>query len=117
MPLYRGVGDGSWWATIPTCSRAALFDVGVSLAIVAPFRHVARRRPSARGAFSGMLPAGAFVAIAIGKAGVLSGRWAYADSMPLLPWLRVGILPVVQMMLIPWVSFRLALNQRDDLTS
>ena len=30
-----------------------------------------------------------------------TGRWSYADSMPLLPGLGVGLVPVLQMIVIP----------------
>jgi hypothetical protein len=42
--------------------------------------------------------------------------WAYNESMPLLPWLRVGLLPVLQWTVIPpiallWVRHHLLLRQ------
>lgn len=36
------------------------------------------------------------------------GRWAYTADMPLLPGLDVGLLPVLQMLLLPQVIFRVA---------
>ena len=112
MPLYRGIGDAPWSASLPTCSRAALVDVAVSLVIAAPFFQLLRRRPSARWPWAAMIGAGAVIAIVMEKGGLLAGRWDYSQRMPLLPWLDVGMMPVVQMALIPCLSARLTLRPR-----
>jgi hypothetical protein len=114
MSFYRGVAHGSWLASVPSCSRAALFDAAVSLAILASFRPVLKRRPSAPWLWVGMMVVGAAVAIAIERIGIQRGRWAYAEGMPLVPWVRVGLLPTLQMMVIPWVSFRLSGRNEDS---
>ena len=36
-------------------------------------------------------------------------RWAYTRLMPLLPIIGVGLVPVIQLAILPWVSYRLAL--------
>ncbi len=36
------------------------------------------------------------------------GRWAYTVDMPILPGLDVGVVPVLQMLLLPPVIFRIA---------
>ncbi|MBO0340695.1 hypothetical protein [Flagellimonas profundi] len=33
------------------------------------------------------------------------GDWAYAANMPLLPFVKVGVSPVVQFALLPWLIF------------
>jgi hypothetical protein len=114
MSFYRGVADGAWWASVPSCSRAALFDAAVSLAIVASFRPVLKRRPSGPWLWVGMMVVGAALAIAIEKIGIQRGRWAYAEGMPLVPWFRVGLLPTLQMMLIPWVSLWVSAKNQDS---
>jgi hypothetical protein len=48
--------------------------------------------------------AGAAIAIVIEKTGVAGGRWACTAGMPTLPGLRLGLLPILQMALIPAVS-------------
>lgn len=32
-------------------------------------------------------------------------RWAYAPTMPLIPWLRVGVTPIAQMVVLPPLIF------------
>ncbi len=59
-----------------------------------------------------LLVLGALWAIGIEyNAVILNHRWAYADFMPLLPLLNVGLLPVVQMMVLPLLSIFLTRNQ------
>ena len=33
------------------------------------------------------------------------GSWAYAESMPVLPWLEVGLSPLLQWLLVPAAAF------------
>lgn len=41
----------------------------------------------------------------------VADRWAYAGSMPTLPVLNVGVLPILQMMILPAVAIWLARSQ------
>lgn len=50
---------------------------------------------------------GFFFALGIEWRALLSERWAYADSMPLLPYFHVGLTPVLQMTLLLPLSFYL----------
>lgn len=40
---------------------------------------------------------GFFVAVGIEWRALLFGRWAYADAMPITPYLKVGLTPILQM--------------------
>lgn len=44
-----------------------------------------------------------------------SGNWSYADAMPLLPWIEVGLAPVLQFTLLPafifWLTAKILTNQ------
>jgi len=33
------------------------------------------------------------------------GSWSYADAMPLLPWVNVGLTPVLQFTILPLIIF------------
>ncbi|MEI8343568.1 MAG: hypothetical protein WCF93_01295 [Candidatus Moraniibacteriota bacterium] len=46
---------------------------------------------------------GFLLAVAIEKYALTTGMWAYNSWMPVIPWLKVGLAPVIQMMLIPAV--------------
>ena len=55
-----------------------------------------------------MLTTGFLVALAVEWLGLrLLGRWQYADSMPLLPGLGLGVVPIAQMLFLPPLIFRM----------
>lgn len=37
------------------------------------------------------------------------GEWSYSELMPIIPFLDIGLLPTVQMMLLPMLSYKLVL--------
>ena len=41
-----------------------------------------------------------FFSIGIEQRALLFGRWDYADTMPIIPYLKVGLTPVLQMILL-----------------
>lgn len=38
------------------------------------------------------------------------GNWAYTESMPLIPWVNVGLSPVLQFTLLPLIIFMLCIR-------
>jgi len=59
----------------------------------------------APGRWAFLLGAGALTATAIEwRALLVKGAWAYAPGMPLVPGLQVGLLPLLQMLLLPGVT-------------
>lgn len=63
--------------------------------------------PSRRG-YTWTLGIGLVIAVAIEWLGVYGlGRWRYSELMPLVPVLNVGVLPILQMPLLPALIFRL----------
>lgn len=67
--------DGLWVRTMSTARIIALMTVGGLGAIFSEMWHTAR------------------------------GDWQYAYEMPVLPILEVGISPILQFVLLPWLSF------------
>lgn len=53
---------------------------------------------------------GALIAIYLEVTALNSGKWSYSDLMLRLPLLRAGIVPVIQMMLLPFLSYKLGLK-------
>jgi len=51
---------------------------------------------------------GFFLAVGIEWRALLFGKWNYTDAMPIVPYLRVGLAPVLQMTLLLPFSFYLA---------
>jgi hypothetical protein len=61
-----------------------------------------------------ILVAGLILAVLVEWAGVhILGRWAYTDKMPTVAWVRVGLVPIAQMVILPPVIFRIVVALRE----
>lgn len=94
------------------CFVASLGDGAIIIAVVAIGALLFRRldwfvRPGPAG-YVFMAVFGAGVAIFIERWALSTGRWAYAVGMPLISVLNVGLVPVLQMMILPPLVFALA---------
>jgi hypothetical protein len=55
-----------------------------------------------------MLTTGFLLAVLVEWVGVhVLGRWRYTDTMPVVPGLGVGVIPIAQMLLLPPLIFRI----------
>ena len=52
-------------------------------------------------------------AILLEKWALGTGRWVYTDAMPIIPFLRVGLTPVIQLGLLGYISLRISNFFRD----
>jgi hypothetical protein len=110
-PLYVGMNSfrATWWH----CFRASLGDGLLVFIIFAAGWAVLWRRdwfvhPGVRG-YLVMLAIGLTIGVSVEWGAVhLLGRWAYTAQMPLLPGLGVGIAPLLQMLVLPPLIFRVA---------
>ena len=110
-PLYAGFANWSavWWH----CFVAALGD-GILVWLIFVVGWITFRRfdwyaHSNGRALAVLLVAGLVIGIGIEWVAINKlGRWAYTADMPLLPGLNVGLAPVLQMLLLPQVIFRVA---------
>ena len=107
-PFFSSMEQLAFEEGLFACLRAALGDVVLTLAaylIVAWATHDLRwaLRPAGR-------RLAAFTALGIGATILLelhalgTGRWVYDDSMPRLPLLGVGLVPILQWILLPPIS-------------
>ncbi len=48
-----------------------------------------------------MVISGSALAIIVEHSAIATGRWAYGQFMPIVPFLGVGLVPILQMMIIP----------------
>ncbi|MEO6623995.1 MAG: hypothetical protein ABIN37_04075 [Burkholderiaceae bacterium] len=54
---------------------------------------------------------GVLIAIAVEWVAVhVLHRWAYAATMPIVPGLRIGLVPVLQMLILPVATFQIVAN-------
>ncbi|MFL6289268.1 MAG: hypothetical protein ACJ759_00040 [Thermoanaerobaculia bacterium] len=107
MSLY-GKFEGGWWG----CFQAALGDV-VILALLyglmacaaegwAWFERLSRWRLLL------LALLGFLVAVVVELRALLEGAWSYSAAMPRMPFLNVGWIPVLQMIVIPLGLARLS---------
>jgi hypothetical protein len=116
MPAYAETADRPWTGTLLPCTLAALGDVAITFAVwgvgaLASGR--ARWGVSGRwneyttAALLGGVSAAAFEWFALA-----TGRWTYTAWMPVVPVLRVGLWPLLQLtFLVPaalWAAGRWA---------
>ena len=108
-PLYSEVG---FPAAFVHCFVAALGDGLLVLLILIAVAGTASSldwymRPTLSN-YVAMAAAGLVVGIAVEWWGLhIVERWQYSELMPLLPWIEIGISPLVQMLALPPVIFAL----------
>lgn len=109
-PLFIGMRD---WKNVGWhCFIASLGDGIILLVIYATGCIVFRRRDwffSLRSQeYAVMLLAGLTIALLVEWLALhVLGRWAYTSSMPLIPGLNIGVTPILQMLILPPVIFRI----------
>lgn len=108
VPFFRGMADQPHWVGVKACTLATLGDAGIALsafwatAIVAKNRSWIvwpNRRDIAIFLGVGVLVTILFEALATG----LLQRWAYSDTMPRVPVIGTGLLPLLQWLVIPLI--------------
>ena len=120
MPAYREMAELSWWETALTCSRAALGDVAITLAIVGVGALASGDRNwGIRGKWNVLAAAGLLggaAATAYEWHALHVGRWSYTRDMAIVPLLGVGLWPLMQLTFLTpfalWLSQRFA-HRRD----
>ncbi len=49
--------------------------------------------------------AGFMIAVAIERQALTTGHWSYGRLMPIIPYLKVGLMPVLQLTLLPLTTY------------
>ena len=109
---YSGMPPSSLEATL-FCGRASLTDgllvLGIFWGGVVVFSRVDWAEGPGLPGYFFMLAAGLLISVVIELNAVYRvGKWGYRATMPLLPPWEVGVLPVLQMLLLPPVIFLLS---------
>jgi len=100
MPLFARF-EGGWWQ----CFQASLGDIGLLGALYVLMACAAEdwiwfeRMSPWRVLLLTVL--GLLVATVVELRALVAGAWSYRAGMPRLPFLRVGLLPALQMIVIP----------------
>ena len=108
MPLY--VTEGSLFEFMQHCIVPSLGD-GLIVLLMFGIGWLLLRRPdwSDRPGIAGytlMLLTGFALAVLIEWAALSVGRWSYSARMPQMPGLDVGVSPILQMLVLPPLIFR-----------
>jgi hypothetical protein len=110
MPLFIGMKFSDPYAWL-ICARASVGDAAILLVILSGgrllFGSVTWFRNLSTPKLLYLILAGAFVALGIEKLSIVLDRWEYSHLMPVIPGVQVGLVPVIQMVLLPYVSFTL----------
>lgn len=85
--------------TIPILLRAALFDAVIIVLLYFIFL--------ASGKIWASVAIAALFAIALELFALQTGRWEYNSFMPILPLLKVGLTPILQLPLLTYATLRL----------
>lgn len=109
-PLYQDYIN--FWQHLPICSVASLGDVLIILILYFMLAILNRDMfwiaKISKTDVVIMIVFGVLVAVGIEKWALGTARWGYASTMPLIPYSNIGLLPILQMIILPWATYRLA---------
>ena len=113
MPLFKGMSLGDLQAWL-LCLRSTIGDVATVLSFCGLGRVVFRdwdwpgRLSIVKALY--LLFVGLTFGIYYEITALSAGRWSYTELMPVLPGLEVGLVPLVQMMVLPYFSCKFGLK-------
>ena len=109
MSAYIETAGHSWTSTLGLCTRAAAGDVGIILGIYAAGALAAGDLGwGVRGRWNIYVMAallGLACAALVEHAALAAGRWSYTERMPVVSVLGAGLWPLLQMTLLPPLTF------------
>ena len=112
MSAYAETAGQSWTSTLGLCTRAAVGDVGIIVGIYAAGALAAGDLGwGLRGRWNIYAMAavlGLAVAALVEHAALAAGRWSYTARMPVVSVLGAGLWPLLQMTLLPPLTFLFA---------
>jgi hypothetical protein len=106
IPFFRGMTEARHWDAVLLCTQATLGDVGIALVafwIVACLGggRTWPLRPSA-GQIAGFTALGMIATMAFELlATKMWDLWSYSEAMPVIPFLEVGLVPLLQWTVLP----------------
>ncbi len=108
MPFFHFESENSYTAMNWMCTQASLGDglISVLAFLVVKYRFNAPLwyRTATRWQYSIYLSVGILMTIVLEWINIyLLGRWYYADIMPVIPMINVGMVPLLQWLIVPLV--------------
>ena len=112
MSAYVETSGRNWTSTLGFCTWASVGDVGIVLGIYAVGALAAGDLGwGLRGRWNTYVTVavlGLACAALVEHAALAAGRWSYKERMPVMSGLGAGLWPLLQMTLLPPISFLLA---------
>jgi len=112
MPAYVETARDPWIRTLGLCTWAAVGDAGIILGICTAGALAAGDLGwGLRGRWNIYVTAGLLgltYAALVEHAALATRRWSYTESMPVVPVLAAGLWPLLQMTLLPPLTFWIA---------
>lgn len=109
VPLYEGMAAAPHWEAVKVCTRATLGDGLIMLVSYWSAAAVVRNRswvlrPTAI-ALLVLLSTGVAITVLLERLAIVSSDpawgWRYAEAMPLVPVLGIGLTPLLQWIVLP----------------
>lgn len=102
-------GHGGDIVSMALCARAAIGDVFIVAGIYALMTIIYRTRTwiftMSKSTWVVLVLVSISVAILVEWWGIYTGRWSYSDLMPIIPFLSMGVTPILQMtILVPIIT-------------
>lgn len=112
VPFFAGIQDAPHWQAIKVCTRATFGDVAIIMAAYWAAAAFAKNRlwlmrPS-KFNLAIFLSLGVVITIFIEHYSITTGRWEYADIMPIIPIIGVGVSPLLQWIIVPLLTLNLS---------
>jgi hypothetical protein len=109
VPLFKDMATMQHLEAVLICAKATVGDANIALAAYLAAsvwrRSLTWMYPLSVGALIIYFVTGLVITVAFEYVATeVTGRWAYEEAMPTLPWVGTGILPILQWIVIPAVA-------------
>jgi hypothetical protein len=106
LPLFLGKATAPYWGQVKVCLIGTSGDIGILLVAFWSVAAVVRDRTwllaPRQSHLAGFVGIGLVITVVAEKVATEVLRWwAYADAMPIIPFLEVGLSPIAQWLLLP----------------
>lgn len=125
IPFYAEMTDADHWQALKLCTQATLGDGVIALlafflAVLISGGDIFWQRRNLLIAWSVYLLSGLLITVALEHIATnVLYRWQYSELMPILPYLHVGLMPMLQWLVLPpltvWISWVFVKGLRSDL--
>ncbi|UCF96547.1 MAG: hypothetical protein JSV89_15400 [Spirochaetaceae bacterium] len=111
MPFYERMSFADP-ASYLQCVQASFGDANIIIAIFGlglfMFRNWEWPKPLTLWKLAYLAVIGGSIAVSIELFALKAGKWRYSSLMPLLPLVRVGLIPFLQLLILPYLSYSIA---------